>query len=178
MLVTINALRRLQFNYWNEEPVVSLSKMLVLIAALFATPAVAHDFKAGDLTLIHPWARATPPGAPVAGGFVIIRNSGRESDRLLSVTSSVAESVEIHQSSIVDGTARMRPVANLEIAPGQEVMLAPGGYHLMFLKPKTQFRQSEKFSATLVFEKAGSITVEFAIQGIGSAAPAHDGHGK
>lgn len=156
----------------------SLSKKLVLIAALFATPAVAHDFKAGDLTLVHPWARATPPGAPVAGGFVTIRNSGRENDRLLSVTSSIAESVEIHQSSIVDGTARMRPVANLDIAPGQEVVLGPGGYHFMFLKPKAQLRQGEKFPATLVFEKAGHVGVEFVVQGIGSAAPAHDGHGK
>jgi len=55
----------------------------------------------------------------------------------------------------------------LEIPAGGKVEVKPGGYHLMFVGLKRQPKQGEKFSATLTFEKAGSVTVEFAVEGMG-----------
>ncbi|TIU61645.1 MAG: copper chaperone PCu(A)C, partial [Mesorhizobium sp.] len=40
-------------------------------------------------------------------------------------------------------------------------------YHVMFLGLKRQPKQGEKFPATLTFEKAGSVTVEFEVEGMG-----------
>ncbi|TIX54312.1 MAG: copper chaperone PCu(A)C, partial [Mesorhizobium sp.] len=48
-----------------------------------------------------------------------------------------------------------------------KVALAPGGYHLMFVGLKQQPKQGETFPATLIFEKAGTVTVDFAVEGIG-----------
>lgn len=150
---------------------------LLPFALLIATPALALEYSVGSLTLTDPWARATPSVAPVAGGYVTIVNRGSEPDRLLTVTSPMAERIEVHESTTVDGVARMRPVDTLVIAPGETVVLKPGGLHLMLLKPSAPLRQEERFPATFVFEKAGAIAVEFAVQGMGASAAPHAGHG-
>jgi copper(I)-binding protein len=127
----------------------------------------AHEFKVGDIRIEHPWSRATPAGAKVAGGYFTLANNGSAPDRLLSISSDVSEMVELHEMSVKDGVMTMRPVAGgLEIPAGGKVALAPGGYHLMFIGLKRQPRQGEKFAATLTFEKAGAVSVEFAVEGM------------
>src|SRR4051812_49448286 len=56
--------------------------LTALLALAAAAPASAHDYKACGLTISHPWIRATPKGAAVAGGFVTITNTGVATDRL------------------------------------------------------------------------------------------------
>lgn len=156
--------------------ILSFWKLLPLVL-LVATPALAYDYGIGDLSLDHPWARATPPVAPVAGGYVTIVNGGRAPDRLLAVTSPIAERIEVHELTTVDGVARMRPVDGLVIAPGETIVLKPGSLHLMFLKPTGPLRQGERFPATFVFEKAGAVAVEFTVQGMGASDPGDAEHG-
>jgi copper(I)-binding protein len=69
---------------------------------------------------------------------------------------------------------RMHELENgLEIAPGATITLAPGGFHVMFTGLKTPFQQGAKVPLTLVFEKAGSIDVELAVESMGAMQPAH-----
>lgn len=110
----------------------TLALGLVLSAA--TQGVLAHDYEAGPLAIDHPWARATPPGAPVAGGYLTITNTGTEPDRLLGGSSDAAEAVEIHESTITDGVARMRPAEDgIAIAPGETLRLEPGAAHIMFV---------------------------------------------
>ena len=88
------------------------------ILSLLASAALAEDYRAGDLTIEHPWSRPAPPNAATAAGFLTIRNAGSEPDRLVSVVSSIAETVEIHESSIIDGVAQMKRLPDLEIGVG------------------------------------------------------------
>lgn len=135
---------------------------------LGAQSVFAHEFKVGDLEIGHPWSRATPVGAKVAGGYFTITNNGTTPDRLVSISSDVSEKAELHQMGVKDGVMTMRPVSGgLEIPAGGKVALAPGGYHLMFIGLKRQPKQGEKFSATLTFEKAGTVSVDFAVEGMG-----------
>lgn len=135
---------------------------------------LAHGFKVGDLEIEHPWSRATPAGAKVAGGYFTIINNGSTPDRLLSISSDVSDKAELHEMSVKDGVMTMRPVTDsLEIPAGGKVALAPGGYHLMFIGLKRQPKQGEKFSATLTFEKAGTVTVDFAVEGMGEMGMDH-----
>lgn len=142
---------------------------LVLLLLLACIPgAFAHEFKVGDLEIEHPWSRATPPGAKVAGGYFTVVNKGSAADRLLSISSDISDKAELHQMGVKDGVMTMRPVeGGLEIPAGGKVALKPGAYHLMFTGLKRQPKQGEKFPATLTFEKAGSVTVEFAVEGMG-----------
>ena len=68
-----------------------------------------------------------------------------------------------------NGVMKMRPVTKgLEIKPGQTIELKPGGYHLMFVGLKSPFEQGQRVKATLDFEKAGRVPVDFTVEGIGA----------
>ncbi|MFJ1311848.1 copper chaperone PCu(A)C [Agrobacterium sp. P15N1-A] len=151
---------------------------LFAVAIPIAGSASAHDFKAGSLELKHPWSAKAPPVAPVLGGYVTIVNSGPEPDRLVGGTSSVAERLEVHESSIVDGVARMRLAKQgIEIPAGATLSLQPGGAHIMLVNPKQRPAEGEKFKAVLLFEKAGPVEVEFVVQKPKSGSDdEHSGH--
>ena len=55
---------------------------LTLALALGAAPALAQEFKAGDIVVEKPWARATPKGPEVGGAYATIQNRGAAPDRL------------------------------------------------------------------------------------------------
>jgi periplasmic copper chaperone A len=143
---------------------------LLLTTATLAS-AVVQEFKAGDLS-IDPWSRATPKGAKVAAGYMMITNKGTAPDRLLGGLSSAAERIEVHEMAMKDGVATMRPISGgLLIEPGKSVTLAPGGNHLMIMDLKKPLKQGDKFGATLEFEKAGKVGVNFDVQAMGSLSP-------
>lgn len=130
--------------------------------------------KAGSLTITAPWTRATPRGAKVAGGYLKITNTGNAPDRLLGGTATIAGRIEVHEMSVSDGIMRMRPLTSgLEIKPGASVELAPGGYHLMLMDLKQQLREGETVTATLRFEKAGTVELTFRVGSIGEGAGKH-----
>lgn len=132
--------------------------------------AFAHEFKLGNIEIDHPWSRATPPGAKVAGGYFTIVNHGSAPDRLVSVTSDISAKAEVHEMAVKDGVMTMRPVAGgLDIPAGGKIELKPGGYHLMLMGLKQPAKAGESFPATLTFEKAGSVTVEFQVEAMGAA---------
>jgi periplasmic copper chaperone A len=149
------------------------------ILLLAAAPAVAQQtFQSGSLVIEAPWSRATPGGAKVGGGYMRIVNRGGEPDRLTGGTTAVAGGFEIHETSTVDGVARMRPVeGGLVIPPGGAVELKPGGLHVMLVDLKRPLKQGETIVGTLVFEKAGSVPVTYQVGGVGAqSAGAHRHH--
>lgn len=100
--------------------ITSVFAAALAMAVVASTTARSHDFKAGSLELKHPWSAKAPAVAPVLGGYVTIVNTGTQGDRLIGGTTSVAERLEIHQSSIVDGVARMRPATQgIDIPAGR-----------------------------------------------------------
>lgn len=142
--------------------------MSAALCAFAASISFAHDYNVGSIHVDHPWSRATPKGASVAGGYLVIENKGSTSDRLIGGSSEIAGRFEIHVMTMQDGVMKMRPLEKgLEIAPGKSVKFEPGGYHLMFLDLKQPPVEGKRFKGTLVFEKAGKVDVEFAVEGMG-----------
>jgi periplasmic copper chaperone A len=153
------------------------SVLLAAILAFAATAASAHEYKAGSLQIQHPWSRATPKGATVAGGYMKIVNTGSTPDRLIGGSTVAAPKFEIHEMSMQGGVMKMRMLPKgLEIKPGQTVELKPGGYHLMFVGISAPLQQGKPVKGTLEFEKAGKIEVEYAVEAIGGAPKGHHGH--
>ncbi|WP_027575628.1 copper chaperone PCu(A)C [Bradyrhizobium sp. WSM1743] len=145
--------------------------------AISAAPAFAEDVKAGDLVISQAWSRATPGGAKVAGGYLVIENKGTGADKLVSVSADIAGKAEIHEMAMDNGVMKMRPLdKGVVIDPGKTVKLAPGSNHLMLQDLKGPFKQGDKVPVTLQFEKAGKVSVSLDVQGVGAQAPGDAGH--
>ena len=139
---------------------------VVLLSLFFAISSHAQ------VQIEKPWARATAPGAKVAGGYMLIRNQGA-ADKLLSASSPAATKVELHVHLNDNGVMKMREVPGYEVPAKGEFELKPGGAHLMFMDIKRPFKEGEKVTVKLKFEKAGDLSAEFHVGRLGeSAAPA------
>ena len=101
-----------------------------------------------------------------------ITNNGKTPDRVSCVSSDASAQCQIHTMTMENGVMKMRPVeGGLEIKPGETVMLKPSSFHIMLVNLKQPLEQGKTVNATLQFENAGTINVEFPIAAIGAAAP-------
>jgi len=102
-----------------------------------------------------------------------IKNTGSTPDRLISGSSDAGSGFQIHEMKMEKGVAKMRPIkGGLEIKPGDTVELKPGSFHVMFVGLKKPLAAGDHINATLVFEKAGTVSVEYEVRAMGGE-PAH-----
>jgi len=142
-------------------------KYLLLLLALAATPAAAQ------IKVEEAWMRATPPGAKIAAGYLIVRNAGA-ADRLISVSSPAAERVETHITARDGDILRMREVKGYDVPAKGMLELKPGGSHLMFVNVKAPLKEGTSVPATLKFQRAGEVKLEFQVRPL--AGGEHHGH--
>ena len=157
-------------------------RMAALVTfALAPSMAMAGDVVLGDLVIHQPWARATPGGAQVGGGYFTIANKGVTPDRLTGGSFAASSGFELHSMTMAGGVMQMRPAGPLEIPPGKSVTLDPTNLHIMFTGLKRGLKQGETVPGTLTFEHAGTAEVGFEVEGMaakgpsGGLAPAHAG---
>jgi periplasmic copper chaperone A len=128
----------------------------------------------GQLTITAPWTRATPQGARVAGGYMTITNTGSEPDRLIGGTFQLAGRFEVHEMAVTGGVMTMRELAQgLDIPAGGKVELRPGGFHVMFMDLRGQVREGQPIKGTLVFQRAGTVEIEYRVAPIGARSGGH-----
>ncbi|UXX82233.1 copper chaperone PCu(A)C [Roseovarius pelagicus] len=150
----------------------------ILAALTFVcTPAIAHEFKAGDLVIDHPMAFETTKTAMSGGGYLTITNTGSTADRLIAVRADFPK-VQLHTTEEKDGVARMIHLEAIDLPAGETVTLAPGGMHVMFMGlGGDPFEVGEAIPATLVFEKSGEIDVKFNVEERTGHSTDHSTHG-
>jgi periplasmic copper chaperone A len=142
-------------------------RFLLLAVSLATMPALAQ------VQVENAWIRPTPPGAKVAAGYMVIKNSGGTADRLVAAASTAAERVETHVTVKDGDILRMRETKGYDIPAKGALELKPGGSHLMFVNVKAPFAEGQKVPGILRFEKAGEVKVEFSV-----GQPAAAGHGQ
>ena len=150
------------------------------LAALLACamPSFAHEYKAGELTIDHPWARELPPNAPAGAAFFTVRNAGA-ADRLIGASTPQAQKSELHTHTHADGMMKMQQVQAVDIPAKGEARFQPGGNHVMLFGMSKPLKAGEQFPLTLEFEKAGKVEVQVKVEGAdghGMQHGAHQGH--
>jgi len=147
-----------------------LSKLLKFVAcsAVFAVAAAhAHGGHAGDVEITHPFATPTPTGASNGAAYVAtLENTGKQADRLIRVSTPIAQRAEIHTMAVdAGGVMRMREVGEIALAPGVPVKMRPGeGYHFMLMGLKQPLKEGDSFPLTLEFEHGGKAEVKVVVQ--------------
>jgi periplasmic copper chaperone A len=129
-----------------------------------AVLARAADFRSGDLLVSQPWARPTPPTATVGAVYFAITNLGKKADRLLAISTPLADKVEMHDSRTVQGVLEMRAVDFVECPPGATVKAQPGGLHVMLQGLKQPLAAHAQFPLTLRFRDAAALTVQVQVE--------------
>lgn len=145
----------------------------LVLLALFATPALAHDFQLGELHIDHPWARALPPTAPNGAAYFVVHNKGSQGDRLLGASTPLAAKAELHTHVHLGEVMKMQKVDSVGVPASGEARFEPGGNHVMLFGLTQPLVAGERFPLTLQFEKAGKVEVEVAIEAEAPQAEQH-----
>jgi copper(I)-binding protein len=126
----------------------------------------------GPLQIVKPWARTSSSHPDIAGAYMTVVNDG-ETDRLLSASCPAASVVEIQAIRVKGPVLEMRKMDDgLVIPPANQQILKPRGYHLLMSGLASPLAVGGKLPITLVFEKAGSVTVDFAVEAPGAVGQA------
>jgi len=164
----------------------ALGCALVALAAL-PLPASAHGeddmhshlhIDAGNFILHAPYIRAMGPMARSGAAFMGIENVGDVDDRLIGVKTDVARKPGLHTNIIsADGVAKMVPVKEgFPIPAGQMHMLQRGGDHIMLMGLTRKLKDGDLVTITLIFEKAGEVTVQIPVDNSRAPMGDHDEH--
>jgi hypothetical protein len=129
-------------------------------------PAKAHEYELGKLTIEHPWLRAPKDGETTAYFYAFIHNKGG-ADKLIGVKSPNVGKIEFFsdEKKAADG--------GIAVAAKKTTTLAPNGPHVVLMDIKKINPVGWGFEMVLVFEKAGEVTVDAAIDAP-DAKHAHD----
>ncbi len=154
----------------------------LLLSLPFALPLQAHEETVGDLQFIHPHIPQPAVSAKTAGGYMAIINNGAEADRLIGIETGIAAKAELHESKVdANGVGSMTRLDGADIPAGGTLSLERGGLHVMLFGLTKPLKDGERHKATLIFEKAGRVEIEFMIdppagQGADHDATAHGDH--
>lgn len=105
---------------------------LITVILLAATSLAGAD---SGLQVSEPWIREAPPTSRVLAAYLTLVNTGDNTVTVTAISSPDFKNAEIHRTVIEAGVARMLPVKQLEVPAGGQLMLEPGGHHLMLFDP-------------------------------------------
>lgn len=117
---------------------------VAIVSALSCSPAFAQ------VTVKDPWVRATVPQQTATGAFM--RLTSPSDARLVSASSPVAGTVELHEMKMENDVMKMRAIPGIDIPAGKGAELKPGGYHVMLMSLKSQMKEGDMVPITLVVE--------------------------
>ena len=150
-----------------------LPRPLVIAGILLFVAAVTRaEMRAGDVSILAAWARATP--GPTAAVYLELKNEGSEPERLTGASTQLAERIEFHEHRSSAGVMSMAAVPEIVLPPHTTVRLAPGKVHLMLFGLERPLKPGDRFPLALRFERAGEVEVEALTGAAGALEPPHD----
>ncbi len=149
------------------KPLIALSVVLPLLlscAVASAAPAEAclPEFRDG-------WIRLPANAAmPMAAGFGRFSNGCGGALEVRAVSSAAFGDVSLHETTQVGGVSRMREVEALPLPAGGDVVLQPGGLHLMLMQPAQPLHEGERLPLVFGLRDGREIQAELEVR---KAAP-------
>ena len=110
------------------------------------------------------YARETIPGTNLSSMYMKLKNNGSEELSLVNVTSDISPRIEIHEHTMTNGLMKMGKVENLKIKSGEEITLAPYGFHIMVFNLKAPLEAKHSAIITLYFDNETNIQVDVPIK--------------
>jgi copper(I)-binding protein len=159
-------------------PALVAATLLALVAG--CTGSAASPGPSGGISVTGAWIRATTLSTGTLAAYFVITNNGPQADTLLSASTPLAGTVQLHETVTVtpapgasggmgsmgsampagEGMMTMVEVPSVDIPAGGTIEFKPGGYHVMLMDLQGSPAVGQTVDLTLVFAKAGPITVK------------------
>ena len=128
------------------------------LLALLACTACARDCAP---RVSDGWIRLLPGAMRMQAGYARIDNACPTPAVVVSASSPSYGSISVHESRLVNGMERMRPVPELRIAPDSAAVLKPGGLHLMLMAPSATLREGSRVAIRFRLADGREVLGEF-----------------
>ena len=141
-----------------------MNKIALVLMSLVLLICSHARAMAGDIVIHDPWIREAPPRARVCAAYMVFENTGTKMVKLLEVTSPDFGSVEIHKSFMRQGKMHMMALDSLAVAAGEQVVLQPGGFHLMLFDPNKPMVVGTPCTLRFRFADAADMDISVQVQ--------------
>ena len=167
----------MQFYFLNQPCAGILRKALgiFLLSATSLTAVSAQQVRIGTLALQNQYVKPTISGQTTTAGYLTISNSGPD-DKLLSASTSLANTVQLHFMSMHGDVMKMSEVQSIDVPSGKTVELKPGAHHLMIMGLKKPIKEGDSLKIKLKFEKSGEVELAFPAHASSAPTPTGIGH--
>ena len=105
-------------------------------ASVFAL--MASSVAAQDVIVRDAYIPVAPPGAMAHAAYMLLENPSEQTRSLIGASAPGYAMAHLHSSQSNDGVMTMTMVEQVDIAPGQSIALAPGGLHIMLMRPSAE----------------------------------------
>ncbi len=121
------------------------------------TLSVAHAETAIEIN--DPWVRSAPPSVKVMAGYMTLTNHGQKTITLSHLNSPQFDKVEVHRSVMHNGMMHMEKIDPLSLESQQQLILEPGGYHLMLIKPVHAIAEGDSVHLNFSFDNGDKLSI-------------------
>lgn len=151
----------------------TMTGLTLSLLVVLATACGAAATSSGEITVSDP--RVPVPAGANGAAYMTLTNGSATADELVAASSDVAETVELHESSMEDGSMSMQQVNEIDIPGDGETMLEPGGFHIMLVGVTEDLAEGDTVDLTLTFTNAGEQTVSAEVVPLGDQPDAGTG---
>ena len=148
----------------NRSPTTTFLATIALSSLLALTAGTAAAAPSCQPHIHDGWVRITPGGMGMLAGYARIENPCHDAAALTGVRSATFADVSLHETTVVGGISRMRPVPRLALAPGRVVTLQPGGLHLMLMQPTHALKAGEHVVIDFALEDGRTLSADFILR--------------
>jgi periplasmic copper chaperone A len=144
-------------------PVARATLIAAALALAVAPNALAGNSANNGLSISNPWVRIIIRARP-ASGYFTLKNDSDTAHQLVGAASPACGMAMLHQSKSVDGVEKMLEVKQVEVPAHGSITFAPGGYHVMCMKPGDAVSPGKTIPITLKFADGSNLTADFAVK--------------
>lgn len=154
-----------------------MRKFLMAATLALALPAGAPAGEAtevGDVLILDAWALAQHETSSSGSVYMTLETVGGQADRLVGAATPAAEKVELRTYWLEGCFVHGHSVEAIEIAPGRQTVLDPGGLHIMLTGLPQALVEGSTIPLTLTFEQAGTVDIDVPVSARNRRAPSQD----
>lgn len=135
------------------------------VAILFS--ALSVNAQGTTVTARDAWVREAPAGRKVTAIFLTLENKGSTARALVSGSTEVADTLELHEMIRENEMMRMSPVKQISIPANGKAELRPGGLHLMIFGVKKPLAAGDTVQVSLTLDDGTKLQVAAEVRKMG-----------